>query len=120
MLALLLLGTAGYCYLQNANYHSALEATKEWARLEDFPSSANSLTVEIQGGMFTRGFNVQFDAPLADIEKWLNKSPGTSSVTPSIDGSIRNYDIEPGGGAQHAELGLDESTGRVTINTYWS
>ena len=120
VLGLFVLGTAGYLYLQNANYHSAIEATKEWAQLSDFPSSATNLSVKTQGSMFTREFTVEFNAPIADVEKWLNESPGTKGVTPAIDGKIRIYDIEPGGGAQHAELELDESTGRVRINTYWS
>ena len=70
--------------------------------------------------MFTREFTVEFDAPLADIDKWLNESLGTKNVTPSRVGNVRTYDIEPGAGAQHAELELDENTGHVKINTYWS
>ena len=115
-----MLGIGGYIYLQYANYYSALEATKEWTQLNDFPSSATNLTVATQGNMFTREFTVEFDAPLADIDKWLNESPGTKNVTPSKVGNVRTYDIEPGGGAQHAELELNEKTGHVKINTYWS
>ena len=120
MLILLTIVAAGYFYLQRANYYSALEATKEWARLNDFPTTAANLTVESEGSMFGREFTVEFDAPLADIETWLNESPGTKSVTPSVNGKIRKYAIEPGGGAQHAELELDENSGHVRINTYWS
>ncbi|TWT29205.1 hypothetical protein KOR42_55460 [Thalassoglobus neptunius] len=116
----MLLTVVGYFYLQSANYHSALDATKEWAQLNEFPVTATNLTVETQGNMFTREFTVEFDAPLADIENWLRKSPGTNSVTPTTDGDVRHYDIDPGGGAQHAELELDESQGHVKIHTYWS
>jgi len=120
LLAFILLATIGYFVVQNANYHSALEATKEWAQLNEFPETAKNLNVKTQGSMFTREFTVEFDAPIADIEKWLRDSPGPKNVTPTTNGSIRHYDIDPGGGAQHAELELDESTGHVKINTYWS
>ncbi len=110
----------GYIYVQRANYYSALDATKEWSRLNDFPTTAKDFTVEAEGSMFTREFTIQFDAPLSDIEIWLNESPGTREVTPTINGNLRIYMIEPGGGAQHAELDLDENTGRVRINAYWS
>ena len=115
-----LLSIAGYFLLQNANYHSALDATKEWAQLNDIPATATNLTVKTQGNMFTREFTVEFDAPLTEIDKWLSESPGTKSVTPRTDGNVRHYDIEPGGGAKHAELELDESQSHVKIHTYWS
>ena len=119
-LILLALIVGGYFYIQRANYYSAIEATKEWARLNDFPATATNLTVETEGSMFTREFTIQFDAPLSDIQIWLNESPGTKDVVPTINGNTGKYSIEPGGGALHAELDLDESTGHVTINTYWS
>ena len=120
MLILVTVVVAGYFLLQRSNYYSGLNVTKEWAQLSEFPASATNLTVELSGSIFTREFTVEFDAPLADIEAWLKESPGTSTVTPEIDGSIRTYPIEPGGGAQHAELELDENSGHVTINSYWS
>lgn len=119
-LGVLVIGSTGYFYLQHANYHSALEATREWARLNDFPSSAANLTVAAQGNMFARELTVEFDAPLEDLDKWLDESPGTKSVVPSMEGSVRRYNIQPGGGAQRVELELDENTGHVKINTYWS
>ena len=111
---------AGYFYVQRANYYNALDAIKECARLNDFPTTATNLTVETEGNMFTREFTVEFDAPRADIENWLNESPGTKNVAPTVNGSIRKYSIEPGGGAQHAELELDENAGHVKINAFWS
>ena len=67
-LGLLILGIAGYFYLQSANYHSAIEATKEWAQLNEFPASATSLLVITQGSIFSREFTIEFDAPFPDIE----------------------------------------------------
>ncbi|QDU42655.1 hypothetical protein Mal52_11220 [Symmachiella dynata] len=117
---LLILVPAGYFYLRYQNYHSALECTKEWARLNEFPTSATDLNVENVGSLFTREFAVSFVAPLDDTNAWLKESPGTKDVTPEKVGSIWKYDIEPGGGAQHAELEVDQQSGTVTIRAYWS
>jgi len=129
MLLLLVLIGAGYVasgyffsalVANNNNGAGAIETTKEWAQLSDFPVTASNVTVEAGGSVFTTEFTVEFDAPLADIETWLNESPGTKDVTPEVGGNIRKYSIEPGGGAQHAELELDEKSGHVKINVYWS
>ena len=117
---MLILGVCGYLYLQNANYHNGLDATKEWARLNDFPATATDVSVKTTGSMFTREFTVTFVAPLEDINSWLNQSPGTKDVTPTTMGSVRKYEIKPGGGAQHAELEVDDRTRTVKINAYWS
>ena len=116
----LFLSVLGYVHLQNASYRSGLVATKEWARLNDFPETATDVSVETTGSMFTREFTVTFVAPLKDINSWLNHSPGTRDVTPTTTGSVRKYEIEPGGGAQHAELEVDERTRTVKIYSYWS
>lgn len=120
LLVFILLATAGYFYIQNANYHSAIEATKEWARLNEFPQTARNFTVETGGNLFSREFVVEFEAATADVEKWLSESPGTSSVVPVVSGPVRRYKIEPGGGAQRAELEFNETTGRVKIHAVWS
>lgn len=117
---MLILGVSGFFYLQYANFHSGLDATKAWARLNDFPATATDVTVETTGGPFTREFTVTFVAPLKDINTWLDQSPGTKDVTPTTMGFVRKYEIEPGGGAQHAALEVDERTHVVTINVYWS
>jgi hypothetical protein len=71
--------------------------------------------------MFTRGFTITFVAPMKEIDVWLASSPGTASVTPDESSAgIRTYEIDPGGGAQHAEVEVDEKAQKVTIDTYWS
>lgn len=117
---MLILGVGGYVYLRIENYYGGFDATKEWARLNDYPASATDFTVKTRGGPFTREFTVTFVAPLEDIDAWLNQSPGTKDVTPTTKGFVRRYEIEPGGGAQHAELEVDERTNTVWINAWWS
>lgn len=119
-LSILVVGISGYFYFQHLNYNSALEATRKWARLNEFPATAVHLTVATRGNMFTREITVEFTAPLTDIKKWLNDSPGTSNVTPTVSGEVLHFQIEPGGGAIQAELELKEGSGHVAINTTWS
>jgi hypothetical protein len=116
----LVTSVCGYLYLQNVNYHSGLDAAKAWARLNDFPSTAPNVSVEATGSMFTREFTVTFVAPLEDINSWIDQSPGTKDGTPTIMGSVRKYEIEPGGGAQRAELQVDDRTRTVKIKASWS
>ena len=121
LMSFLLFGLiAGYFYLQNANYHSALSTAKDWAQLNDFPTTTTNLTVDIEGSIFSREITIQFDAPIEDIKDWLNESPGTKDIEPIINGSTHKYSIQPSGGAQHAEVILDVETEHVWINTYWS
>lgn len=115
-----LIFVCGYVYVQNANYYTALAATKEWARLNEFPANASKISVKTTGNMFSREFIVTFVAPMDEIDNWLNRSPGTKDVTPIVSGTVREYQIEPGGGARRAELKVDEQTGKVTIKTFWS
>lgn len=100
---------------------SAISCTREWARLESFPKSAQNLKVIVEGSMFTREFVIAFDAPKKDIDEWLMKSPGTKGVKPQIqaDGSLF-YGIKPGGGAQYAEVVISNKGRHARIRTYWS
>jgi hypothetical protein len=77
-----------------------LEIPREWARLAPYPESATDLRASTSGGMFSRAFRVSFSAPAADIERWLQESPGTREATPdSPSPGKRHYAISPGGGA---------------------
>ena len=96
------------------------EAALEWARLAPFPESAINLRSTTSGNMFTRSFRVVFSAPPAEIERWLRASPGTRGVVPDRPGPAkRRYQIEPGGGANFAEVTVDDATGEVVVDVSW-
>ena len=100
---------------------SAIRCTLEWGRLSPFPSSAQEFVITTSGNMFTRGFRASFTAPSADIELWLQQSPGLRGALPTIPSPrVRHFEIVPGGGAQHAEVTVDDTKHRVSIYVYWS
>jgi hypothetical protein len=78
-------------------------------------------SISVQGSMFTRAFRASFVAPSTDIEQWLQQSPGTREALPtSPSPGIRHFSIAPGGGAQHAEVTVDDRRHYVSIYVYWS
>ena len=65
---------------------------------------------------FTRGFEMSFLAPPADIERWLQQSPGTRAVVPTTSlFRQRKFEVVPGGGASQAEVTVDDAQHRITI-----
>ena len=103
------------------NRNSAFSAVYEWARLEPIPSAAKNISISTTGSMFSREFNLNFDASKADIESWLSISPGTKSVTPekTVQGDLY-FKISPGGGAQGAEVTVSSEGTHVWVHAYWS
>ncbi len=103
------------------NRVSALKTTREWARLAPFPVPDSAIDLRIQGSAFTRQFIVKFRAPAGDVERWMAASPGLQGAKPipQPDGSLR-FSIQPGGGAQTAEVFLSKDGTQVTIDTWWS
>jgi len=92
-----------------------------WARLAPLPASARDFTIAKEGGIFTRGFRASFSAPPAEIELWLRESPGTRDLTPERPSpTTRRFLISPEGGAQHAEVTVEDSSGGVRIYVFWS
>ena len=121
VLLLIVLGvvTAILLYKQN-DRQAILETTQEWARIEAIPDSAEITSIEKHGSPLTREFQVTFTASEEVIREWLETSPGTRDVTPVIDGTLEKYSINPGGGAQFAEITYNTETNEVFIRTYWS
>jgi hypothetical protein len=98
-----------------------LRVTLLWGRLAPIPASARHLTITKEGSMFTRAFRASFSAPVSDIEQWLGESPGTREAAPERHSpTTRRFLIKPGGGAQWAEVTVDDTLGEVRIYVYWS
>ena len=70
--------------------------------------------MEVLGGSASREFVVTMEAPKADIDRWLESSPGIQDA--EVEGST--YKIKPKD-AQFAEV-VRVADDRVRVRTYWS
>ena len=92
-----------------------------WGRFAEFPAGIQDFEMKTEGGMFTRAFRASFSASPKIISDWLSASPGISDSQKEIIRPNRiRYLIKPGGGAQHAEVEVDQEKGIVKIYVYWS
>ena len=113
----MLVAVGGWVVFGDGN---AIKITREWARVEPLPASARDVRVKVNGNMFTRGFIVEFTADRKDVEAWLTASAGTREAKFELKDGVRRYVIRPGGGAQYAEVVVDEKTWRVRVRAQWS
>ena len=113
-----LLGERGE--MSEADKRVAIDMTLEWGRLAPFPKSARDLVIAKTGNIFTRGVRLSFYAPKEEIARWVEESPGLKETQPKKEGSQSKYEIKPGGGAQHAEVVIDDSTDKVQVYVFWS
>jgi len=92
----------------------------EWGRLSPFPVSATNVSIETEGNSFTRSFRASFTAPKQDIQSWIVDSPGLNGTTPEkLSDNKVQYIIEPGAGANKAEVTIDYVSNRVEIYVSW-
>ncbi len=103
----------------------AIDTALAWCRLDPLPASAEGIEVNVEGSAFTRSFEITFSAPMAEIDAWLARSLGTRSLPPETQSAgVETYVIEPGQGAQYAEVRIEriagQPNGQVRIRTYWS
>jgi hypothetical protein len=95
--------------------------TLEWGRLAPFSETAYNFSIHTEGNMFTRSFRASFSAPEEDIRKWVAESPGLQEAAIDLtpEGKQR-YSIQPGGGANLAEVTIDFKSCTVEIYVSWS
>lgn len=97
-----------------------IQLALQWANLQKLPSNAQNVTIESKGSAMTREFLLSFSANEPSIRKWLAESPGTSHISPEIEGSIEIYHMTASSGAQFAELTYDTIHKQVQVRVYWS
>jgi hypothetical protein len=98
----------------------AISKTLAWSGLSPFPASKKNLQIETEGGIFTRGFHVSFQAPPEDIKRWWQQSLRTNGSIPAIIESDRRYELTPNGGANSASVTVNLKSGLVKIYVSWS
>ncbi len=107
-----------YQYINRSNM---IDCVVTWGRFAEFPTEIQDFKIKTEGGMFTRAFRASFSASPEIISEWLFASPGISDSEKEIISPNRiRYLIKPGGGAQHAEVDVDQEKCIVKIYVYWS
>jgi hypothetical protein len=99
-----------------------LRVAREWARLAPLPAVRTVCDAHAKGNAFTRSFRVVFVAPAAEVQRWVDDSPGLRGTVWPLPARAHTV-IAPGGGAQWAEASFEPADGggvRVEVYTYWS
>ena len=119
-LGVLLLISISLVFYQQHDQKEIIKTTLVWGNLSPIPQTAAISKIEKKGSAFTREFYISFSDSQSNIKQWLNESIGTSKVTPTIEGDYEKYSINPGGGAQFAEVIVNTRLNTVLIHVYWS
>ncbi len=98
-----------------------LRVTLEWGRLAPLPESKNHFQIQTEGSAFTREFRSSFTTTREDVDAWIQASPGLQDAQVSTIGThTKQYEIQPGDGAQFAEAVIDFEQCLVKIYVCWS
>ena len=119
----LTIALAGFLGYQLFSGRDAESAVREWGRLAPFPRTARDVTIKVGGSMFTRSFTGFFRDQTENIQSWLETSPGAShcEIAKIMQGA--SCVLQPGGGAQHAEVAvirMSRGDRMVIFYVYWS
>lgn len=113
-----------YPYFSNImmpwNRMAAVEATETWGGLADLPVNRWLMSIETEGGMFTRTFLISFRSSPASIEKWIEASYGIRDVVPTLQDNRYVYRSMGYGNSIGGTVTIDYETGRVYIKMSWS
>lgn len=103
------------------NRQSAINATKKWGGLSDFPANAKIIEISTSGSAFTRTFDIKFTSDTESIRNWIKISKRLNDNIPTQNNSIDIYDINPGEeGAIGGNVKINWNTLEVTIHISWS
>ena len=108
-----LLTASGFWMKPRPSPEEARRCILEWGRLAPFPASAGTVRPVAGGNALTRSFRASLRAPAADIERWLQASPGAREATVEATANVRHYEIKPGGGAARATVDVSEARHEV-------
>jgi len=81
------LGVLAFLILLTPSRHDETEMAQralDFARLAKLPASATAIKADGTDGLFSGTFLLRFQAPAADIEAFLQQSPGLNGVTPML------------------------------------
>jgi hypothetical protein len=100
---------------------NAIEAALEWGDLADLPDNAADISVETEGGIFTREFRIEFRCDKKTIDEWIQKSNGLmKAAVYKGNNGVASYQVVGHEGAIGGTVTIDEANGKVIIDMSWS
>jgi hypothetical protein len=98
----------------------AIESALEWGGLAGLPESAENISVETEGSMFTREFIIEFNCDKTDIDEWIKRS-GLNDLKPLREqNGIKVYQVEGQNGAVGGYVYVDKNEDNIIIDMSWS
>ncbi|MBU3001726.1 hypothetical protein [Paraglaciecola arctica] len=127
----LLLGALWFSFLAVAYFNNvllpwhrqeAIETALNWSRTADLPTDTDIVRIDVTGGFFSRGFELEFSNTNDAIKKWITLSlPSVNSAQIVENNGVTTYELHPEkDGAQYAKIQIDWQTSIVFIKVYWS
>lgn len=93
-----------------------------WTGLDSYPTWANAnLSIDTEGGQFTRQFNIQFNGTAEQLSAWADSQKVLKNAKVSVEKEkIFQYKLEPQQGASYATVIINYINNTVRITTYWN
>jgi hypothetical protein len=99
----------------------AIESTCAWGGLAELPASAEDISIQTEGSMFTREYIIKFNCPATDIEKWIADSDGLKNIEGvSTTPGVVSYQVSGREGSIGGTVTVDKIKGKVIIDMSWS
>ena len=96
----------------------AIESAMESDGLHELPESADNVSVDTEGSLFTRDFIIEFNCNKNDLDNWIRKS-NLDKLTPTKDeNGVEVYQVPGQNGAIGGHVYIDKN--KVTIDMSWS
>jgi hypothetical protein len=114
-------GIIGFITYDDFRFHSfsfISRAVRSYAQLAPFPASAQQFTSSSEGDdWFCGHYHISFVAPSADIDNWLQQSPGTYGVLPTArTPGVRDFWFRVEKDDVTADIRVDDTNHRVYID----
>jgi hypothetical protein len=98
----------------------AIEAALEWGGLSGLPETANMISVDTRGSMFTREFIIEFDCEQAELKNWILQSELGKLIPIKEEDGIKVYQVPGQKGSIGGKVYVDTNKSYVIIDMSWS
>lgn len=98
----------------------AIEAALDWGGLHDLPESADIISIDTEGSMFTREFIIEFSCDQTELQNWVEKSGLNNLERIKEENGVRVYQVPGQSGSIGGKVYIDVNKSYVIIDMSWS